>query len=243
MSRKRRHSRGGRFLFCLGLVALFLLANNQIFRVREIVVNGVDDMTRSYIITLSGIREGDSLFDLNERNVQTALSADPYLAFEGMEIQYPDTVILRVRQRNAAAAIAVGGVYVLIDETGQSLEHTTRLPEGMPFVTGVTIDHSTVGTKLLSRPSDQIGTLLAIISALKDQNALSLVAKIDVSDRNNLYLVTQGDVKAILGDNRLLPDKIAWLRASLEEMTRMGYTGGQLDLSSGKNAVFMPGDQ
>ena len=239
-ARKRRKNRGGRFLALLLLAAVFIAAYMYVFRVRTLLVEGVDSSQYDHVKNLSGITMGESMFSLSESRLRMNLSADPYLEYISVRKEYPSTVAITMRERQAAGAIAYSGIYLLVDDEGRILETTPALPQGMPAVTSVRVSSANIGTKLTSSQSDQAGIVLAIISELKAQDALSLIRQIDVGDRNSLYLVTFGDIKVVLGDETSLPDKIAWMRATLEEMARLGYSGGRIDVSSGKNAVYAP---
>ena len=238
--RRKQKKRGGGFLFLLLLCAAFIACYMYVFRVKTIQIVGVDESLYDHVAVLSGISRGESMFALKENRVRMNLSADPYLEYISMTREYPSTVVIEMRQRAAAGAIAYSGIYLLVDDEGLILETTPSLPPGMPSVTSVKVSSANIGTKLASTQSDQIRIVLEIISSLESQDDLSLVRQIDVDERESLYLVTFSGVKVVLGDESRLSDKVAWMRASLEEMARLGYSGGRIDVSSGKNAVYAP---
>ena len=131
-----------RMLVAIALVALILGAvSGVVFRkvmvVKNIVVEGVDDETANTARALSGIRLGQSVFDIDERQIAINLREDGYIKLCSVEVQRPDTVILNLKKRVGVAAFEHLGFTYIVDSELSVLECVGALSgAGVMIVTG-----------------------------------------------------------------------------------------------------------
>ncbi len=133
MARQRRHKRPsrrrGRFsglykvLSVLLAAAAIIVACVVFFRVNTIQVAGNVRYTAQEVIDASGVHIGDNLIALPASRVSAAIRAQlPYV--EGVTIQrdYPDSLVIRVTERVAAASVDSAEGRWLISCQGKLLE-------------------------------------------------------------------------------------------------------------------------
>ena len=233
--------RSGRFLMMLAALAvLVVLARSRIFVVREIEVAGNLIRQDAEIAGLSGIRLGMSIFSVDKEEVSRNISADNYVELQEVNIQLPDTVTIRVRERTPCAAVNSAGVIMLVDQEGYILERLTYLPDipGVIVVSGMDVSVGAQSRMIGSGTAGQMAVMQKMLSALQASGVQKLVSELNVADQNNLYLVSESGIQILLGDEERLDEKLLWMEAVLEELTGRGVMSGVLDVSSGKNAVY-----
>ena len=194
-----------RMLVAIALVALILGAvSGVVFRkvmvVKNIVVEGVDDETANTARALSSIRLGQSVFDIDERQIAINLREDGYIKLCSVEVQRPDTVILNLKKRVGVAAFEHLGFTYIVDSELSVLECVGALSDaGVMIVTGAPIQRTPVGMPLNvdATRGDMLKTLL---SAVESAGISGDISEINVANEQNLYCVMRGGLVFRLGD-------------------------------------------
>ncbi len=107
------------------------------FAVREVQVSLTTHARRQEILSLAGVREGDRLLAVDTDVVARRVATHPWVASVLVRRQLPSVLSVDVVERRAAAAVSLGGLY-LIDESGHPFKRATMDEvEGMPVLTGL----------------------------------------------------------------------------------------------------------
>ena len=220
--------------------ALVILVRGRIYVLREIEVTGNSMKSASEIAGQSGLRLGMNIFNVDAEMVERNISADPYVELLETEIILPDTVRLRVRERAACAAVNCAGVILMVSEDGYILERLESVPqnEGIIVVSGMDVKIGPQGWTIESGVAGQKDVMSAVLEAVRTAGMEKRVSELNVADLDNLYLMSDGGVQVLLGDETQLEEKLIWMQAVLERLTQSGVMSGVLDVSSGKNAVY-----
>ncbi len=131
-----------------GLVLFF-----GVYRVRNIQVAGSSRISADDIISLSGIRKGDSILTLDEKNISEKLISGARrkaketgnqtyyeLQFRYLERQMPNTVVISVREREPVCWVNLRGIYYVLDRDRMILwetENKDETPKKMVLVKGL----------------------------------------------------------------------------------------------------------
>ena len=236
-----QNRRAFRFLLLLAAVcALVILVRGRIYVLREIEVTGNSMRSVSEIAGRSGLRLGMNIFNVDKEEVERNLSADPYVELLEARVELPDTVVLEIRERSACAAINCAGVILLTDQEGYILERLTGVPQdgNLIVVSGMDVSVGHQGDTIESGVSGQKTAMSAVLQAIRASGMEREISELNVSDMDNLYLVSGSGIQVLLGDETNLDDKLAWMRAVLDKLEQDGIMSGVLDVSSGKNAVY-----
>ncbi len=237
----RRNSRPRHFLLLIAAVcALVLIVRSRWFVVREIEVTGNSIRSSSEIAGLSGLSLGMNIFNVDQSAVERNFSVNRYVELLDVSIDLPDTVRLQIRERIPCAAVNCAGVILLIDKDGYILDRMTSLPpEGNIIVIGgMDIAVNSQSEVIESETAGQTALVKRLLDAVYAEQVTDLIAEMNVSNPENLYIVSQSGIQVLIGDEEDLPSKLIWMRAVLEELTKDGVMRGVLDVSSGKNAVY-----
>lgn len=244
MARRQQKKRSGQAFVILVVffaVLIALLLGNRLLRVRRIQVSGDYSVSDREIIDRSGLWSGQSIFSVKPEQVGLAFRNDGYLSLEKVEVRWPDTVELTVRERKAYACISYLGSLFLIDEYCVVMEKLGDLPsDDLPRVTGMNVLGYAVGQTIRSGVTGQVETVQSVLHALEQNGAMDLLYELNVADRDDLYLITRGGMLVRLGDQSGMGDKILWMKSVLMQLTAEGILKGSLDVSSGKSAIYAP---
>ena len=140
--RKGRHRSGGLRLrlrhsvffleagFCICAAALFFYAfyhfavNSPRYHVKHIVVYGTSAVTPAEVRQAAGITTGDNLLFLDKAAVATRVASLPYVASAEVQRELPNTLIIHLTERQAAATLLAGRRSFLIDRDGVVLKES-----------------------------------------------------------------------------------------------------------------------
>ena len=120
------------FLKVLGIVILIAIIVVSIlffgvYRIREIRVEGNDRISAGDVITLSGIRKGDSILTLNEEKISERLISGAksrgkdnqnyfLLEFRYIKREMPGTVIIAVKEKEPCCWVDLRGIIYVLDK-------------------------------------------------------------------------------------------------------------------------------
>jgi cell division protein FtsQ len=115
-------------------VAGWLLLGTSVLGVRHVQVTGTQRLDPTLVRSEAGIAAGTPLARLDTGSVATRLARLPAVRHVDVERHWPQTVTIRVQEREAAAVQAQGPSYLLVDRTGVAFAAVDRRPAGLPLV-------------------------------------------------------------------------------------------------------------
>ncbi len=242
MRRKKRRRILGPWVAAVLLLAaaVALLLVNTVFVVRNVQVVGSGSLAAEDVLRVSGIRMGARLGSVDEEYVRECVEDDGRMAFVGLERRLPSRLILTVRQRTKDALILQGGKVLVLDSDGYVVEITDRLPEGsIPYVTGLKPSGYQQGRQL-DTADGRVACMKAVIESAKAHGAMPYIAEINLSDTNDLRVITRTGMAVMLGDAQNMDNKIIWMAGAVADLEARGETTGRLDVTSGSKADYLP---
>ncbi len=240
-----RHRSKKRMLIAILLVALIACAAagilvRKVMVVKNIVVEGVDDELAADARTLSGIHLGQSVFDIDEHDIAINLRANGYIKLCSVDVQKPDTVVLKLEKRNAIAAFEHLGFTYIVDSELYVLECVSGLSNsGYTLITGVDIQRTPVGMALNIDTSrgEMIKTLLSTIEKL---DLCDTISEINAANSQSIVCETGDGVEFKLGDISSIETKLSWIEPMLKQLKKEGRLSGTVDVSSPTSADYLP---
>lgn len=231
-------------LSVLLILAVALILNASVFRIRNVAVIGNEAYTWEQIVRQAGLEGSVGYFSLNEEKIKANINANRYLTFEGMEKQFPSTLILYIRERTACADMQVMGVTYRLDEDGMVLERDgTVQPSGeRVLITGFQAREIKVGKVIVPGISAQMKIYLELMSELQQQQYMDEVSELNITDTESLYLITKDGYTAHLGDGTNLRAKIGTVRGVVAKLREMNRKGGVIEASVPGEATYTPVD-
>ncbi len=123
------------FLALMKVVVMEAFVKNRDFHIQKIDVVTKGPLSRSEIITASGLKDGDNLLMVSLRAVHDRLDVLPEVRTVTVTRQFPGTILIDVQQRTPVAwlecpdkaiAAKVPGYGCLLDDQGVVLPNTSR---------------------------------------------------------------------------------------------------------------------
>ncbi len=130
---------GAAVIAAMSLVFVFghdWLTQCDYFRADTVEVSGGGKMTRKQILETAGIEEGVNILSVNLGTVRKRLLALPWVAEAEVARDFPETLIVRIREHSPVAVIKLGKPF-LINSEGEIFMETQKesFPE-LPVITG-----------------------------------------------------------------------------------------------------------
>ena len=242
-ARIRSRSITGRLILLLAIVvAAIIILQGTAFRLRTVYVIGNVHRTAQQVAGASGLVKGLNIFAISEDEVRKNLASDHTIVFLGLQKDYPSTIYLYISEREPVAATQWLGLLYTLDEEGMVMDETnsTSMPAGMPTVTGFQITNIHVGQKMEVRNQEQMRAYYDIMAELRLQYYRDQIQDINLTDSDNLYLLTVTGISVRLGSREFMRAKIGALRTDIAYLQQLGKTSGLLDVTIPEDAKYRP---
>lgn len=242
------------FLMVLSLIISPILVLT-LFRVKSFTVEGAGIYTTDQIVSASGIVEGKNLLFANldeaAENIEKML---PYTDDVKITKKLPSEVIIRCGSTEKAFAIGMAnGLYALTDSNLKVLEVTGKQPSDTTLIIGAVPYKAEIGEiavfdaaaddeKKEETVEETLSLLLEITGAITE-NGTKDINLINVSKRNDIYLIYQERIVLKLGNSSDLSSKLSLGNKVINSENSIDpFQFGAINLSVVTEAVFNPSD-
>lgn len=229
------------------LTVLLIIVYSQVLVVRDVMVVGNRNLLREEVVTQSGVKIGDNLLSISAQKLREKLEQNRYIEYLSHGFDYRGTLTIRINERLGMAVVNELGLYYVLDQDGMVLEVAgSAYPTEVagPRVTGFEIDPNsriTVGEKIPVHDRAQLEGMQLILAAMEETNMLARTSLLDVSNMENMYIMTAEGSKVVLGDRTDMRTKLLIAREVLSVREARGdLRGAKIDVSNGENAHFIP---
>lgn len=244
--KKKKHPKALRLILgtVLFLTAVFLVLRFAVFSVKQIVVTGNSAITAEEIIRISGIRRGDSILTLNEKAVEERIVSDYRLQFRYMAREMPGTVILSIREREPCCWLTYCGIMYVMDKDRMVLyesENPSEQPQNLVEIKGLEVRSNTlVGQYINLGNEKQQSIFTELFMEMKVLGCVNLIREADISNTDSILLATRDGFTAGLGDRTNLHAKLRALLLVQDELKKMGYLSGTINVTNPETPIFSP---
>lgn len=123
-------------LLCIGVAvaAVWVLFGSRLLVVRHVQVTATPLVPAAEIREAAAVRLGVPLADVNTNAIARRVEQIDPVASARVTKSWPDTIVITVRDRTPALAVASAGKYELIDGAGVTVRLAPRKPAGMPLL-------------------------------------------------------------------------------------------------------------
>jgi cell division protein FtsQ len=198
------------FLCGLGYGLVTFAAESDHFRVKWIRVEGIGVLDEATIRDGCGLTQNDNLIFLNATDIRHRVEAIPYVRDCNVTCVFPDTVVIRITERQAVATLLVRNRFYAVDKEGRVLQQLGLDAEHPgPLITGPA-DLDVV------EPGKQLN-LEAYPEALEVWNAFSTTQAAKVLHLSEIAARTPNDIEIFFDD---APYKLCWGRGNYEQQAK-----------------------
>ena len=215
--RTRRLSGRGIAFFFEGLVCLAVLGGSMVafyryaqasayFAVRQIRVEGVALLNPEYLVSVSGVTTEDNVVFLNLGKIQDRVESVPYVRACQVTRAFPDTVVIRVEERKAAATLLADNHLFEVDGECVVLRQLKPFePYTSPFITDVhALGFVEPGKSLEDTPVKEA------LAAWRAFQTTPMAAKVVVSE---VAASSENDIRMYFDD---FPYEVRWGRGDFQ---------------------------
>ncbi len=241
-SAPRKRGVGTVVLTLILLLAACALVNATLLQITTVTVIGNRQVSREQVIARSGLDGRVGYLNVSEESIARGINSDPYLVFERLEKEFPNRLIIYVRERTPAANLVMMSNQFILDEEGFVLEKTEEqnLGNGLINVTGMKVRHMEVGEEIQTVSASQMDAYRTVMAEIVLQNCGGTLSELNVSDVDNLYLVTVDGCTVKLGTAEDIRGKLLTVRGVKRYLDENGYAPGALDATQPGYATYTP---
>jgi cell division protein FtsQ len=114
------------------------VTHSPLLAVHRLVVKGTPHVPAAEIVSVSGIRDGEHLVDVDESRARARLLALPWVADAHVDVSWQGTAHLSVTERTpVAAVVSAPHRWLLVDAKGRALAGAAGIGSGRMVITGV----------------------------------------------------------------------------------------------------------
>ena len=188
---------------CVGIVYAGYLGFEELVKtpalsVRSIQVEGCESLSTSKVLRMSGVRIGDPLLKINLAGVRHNIVRHPRIKDALVARHLPDTLVIRIIERQPIAVIYKDDGFLMTDEEGVILARADNYPVGYPLISGTDDD---------PLPGQMAEGSMPAIKALTRLSSSGLIGADRISEINSVdgkilvSLVETGTVLVMSADN------------------------------------------
>lgn len=225
------------------VIAAIVALRVTIFNISRIQVTGNKQYTVEQIVQLSGVQKGDNLLFLREADVQRRIESDYRLQFSYMEKEFPGSVTIAVREREACSWITYCGITYVMDKKGIILfetEDTGVVPANLSEIKGLMIRNIYTGQKISLVDQKVMDVYENLFLELRVMTCVENVQEVDLTNPDDIYMKLRDGYVVRLGDIQNLHAKLrATLLVHSELMSQQMYSG-TINVTDPEKPIYTP---
>lgn len=211
------------FLSALFIYAVSSLLSASYFEIREISVRGLKELTEKDVLAMAKVKPRSNIFCVNGEAVAGRIAVNPWVKNVYVGREYPNRLVLDVRERKPVALVKQGGGFYLMDSEGYVFKKLSGADDvDLAILNGVNVQNKTL-TPLVADALQ----LLETLSSSERYAFLGTISEIDVSDVFGLSLLTDKGLHLKLGKGNF-DGKLRQLNMVLADLEQRGMKNGRL---------------
>lgn len=226
--------------FLLVIASVIFASTAPIFNIAKIEVTGNSKVQEENIKSLSGLKIGENIFKFNS-SVISNIKENAYIENVEVKRALPDTVKIKVTEREVKYQINLINSYVYIDKYGYILEKSAE-KKAVPTIVGlkITEDDLMKKTRLEGKDIETLNKILKITEAAKIINIDNIITEINTENDTDYVLYIESEAKTIyIGDTTNLTNKMLYIQKILQnEKGKSGKVFVNKDMTTGFKPYF-----
>lgn len=227
------------FSFLLIIVMLlYTVLNSQMLNSKNIEINGSKYVKSEDIIKILDIKDDKNIFRYNINNMEKILLSNKYIDKIKIKRKLPNTLSINITEKDIVANLYNGEVYCYIDKNGTFIDKFDEDNKDDNIIK-VNIDYNLDNLQNINFDNkENEKSLLSLIDYIKEESIYKKIKSIDMTNANTINIYTKDDVHVLLNKGEELKYNVSRLAAILSDLQNKNQIGGELDLSTGKYALY-----
>lgn len=191
----------------LALWALWAaLSGSQLFEIRQVEVTGATRLTAEQVISLAGVKDGETLLRVDGDEIEKNLMADPWIAGADVSRRLPSTLGITIQERTPAAVVDTGSTFWFVEAGGRVLaESIASSATAVPVIRDIPDFVAEPGSV---SASETLRNALRVLTGLSEE-LRSTVRTVSAPTVEETALLTASGVEIMMGEAVDLPEKSA----------------------------------
>lgn len=230
-------------IFSLTLIVVIVLytsLNSGIFNSDNIEIEGNKYVESEYIIKALEVNNNKNIFRYNIKDMEEILLNNKYIDKVEIKRLLPNTLKVSIIEKEIVANLYNEEIYCYIDKEGNFIDEIDENNKDNEVIT-VHIDYNkTDSQEIKFKNEENKKRLLYLLEYIKEEGIYKKIDNIDMTKPNSINMSTKEDINILLNSDEELKYNISRLAMILADLQNKKQKGGEIDLSTGKYALYRP---
>ncbi|MCI6666609.1 MAG: FtsQ-type POTRA domain-containing protein [Romboutsia timonensis] len=227
-------------LILIVVIVLYTSLNSGIFNSDNIEIEGNKYVESEYIIKALEVNNNKNIFRYNIKDMEEILLNNKYIDKVEIKRLLPNTLKVSIIEKEIVANLYNEEVYCYIDKEGNFIDEIDENNKDNEVIT-VHIDYNkTDSQEIKFKNEENKKRLLYLLEYIKEEGIYKKIDNIDMTKPNSINMITKEEINILLNSDEELKYNISRLAMILADLQNKKQKGGEIDLSTGKYALYRP---
>ena len=227
-------------LILIVVIVLYTSLNSGIFNSDNIEIEGNKYVESEYIIKALEVNNNKNIFRYNIKDMEEILLNNKYIDKVEIKRLLPNTLKVSIIEKQIVANLYNEEIYCYIDKEGNFIDEIDENNKDNEVIT-VHIDYNkTDSQEIKFKNEENKKRLLYLLEYIKEEGIYKKIDNIDMTKPNSINMSTKEDINILLNSDEELKYNISRLAMILADLQNKKQKGGEIDLSTGKYALYRP---
>ena len=227
-------------LILIVVIVLYTSLNSGIFNSDNIEIEGNKYVESEYIIKALEVNNNKNIFRYNIKDMEEILLNNKYIDKVEIKRLLPNTLKVSIIEKEIVANLYNEEIYCYIDKEGNFIDEIDENNKDNEVIT-VHIDYNkTDSQEIKFKNEENKKRLLYLLEYIKEEGIYKKIDNIDMTKPNSINMSTKEDINILLNSDEELKYNISRLAMILADLPNKKQKGGEIDLSTGKYALYRP---
>ena len=227
-------------LILIVVIVLYTSLNSGIFNSDNIEIEGNKYVESEYIIKALEVNNNKNIFRYNIKDMEEILLNNKYIDKVEIKRLLPNTLKVSIIEKEIVANLYNEEIYCYIDKEGNFIDEIDENNKDNEVIT-VHIDYNkTDSQEIKFKNEENKKRLLYLLEYIKEEGIYKKIDNIDMTKPNSINMGTKEDINILLNSDEELKYNISRLAMILADLQNKKQKGGEIDLPTGKYALYRP---
>lgn len=227
-------------LLLIIVIFLYIALNSKMFNSKNIEIEGNKYVDDNYIIKTLGITDNKNIFKYSIKDMEKILLSNKYIDSVKIKRSLPNTLEISIIEKEIAANLYNGNTYCYIDKEGNFIDKIDEDGKDNEVII-VYIDYNITDLQNIEfKNEENKKILLCLLESIKEERIYKKIDNIDLTKTDFINIKTKDDINILLNSGEEIKYNISRLAMILADLQNNNQKGGEIDLSTGKNALYRP---
>ena len=227
-------------LILIVVIVLYTSLNSGIFNSDNIEIEGNKYVESEYIIKALEVNNNKNIFRYNIKDMEEILLNNKYIDKVEIKRLLPNILKVSIIEKEIVANLYNEEIYCYIDKEGNFIDEIDENNKDNEVIT-VHIDYNkTDSQEIKFKNEENKKRLLYLLEYIKEEGIYKKIDNIDMTKPNSINMGTKEDINMLLNSDEELKYNISRLAMILADLQNKKQKGGEIDLSTGKYALYRP---